>query len=48
MIDNDNCDGLDAVRSYNGAITLARAVNDQATRDLLSRIWKKVRSVDLL
>ena len=40
MISNDNSDELDAVRSYNEAITLARAVDDQGTVDLLSRILK--------
>lgn len=40
MINNDNSDELDAVRSYNEAITLARTVDDQGTVELLSRILK--------
>jgi bacterioferritin len=40
MINNDNSDELDAVRSYNEAIKLARAVDDQGTIDLLSKILK--------
>ena len=40
MINNDNNDELDAVRSYNEAIKLARTVDDQGTIDLLSRILK--------
>jgi bacterioferritin len=40
MINNDNRDELDAVRSYNEAIKLARAVDDQGTLDLLSKILK--------
>lgn len=40
MISNDNSDELDAVRSYNDAIKLARTVDDQGTIDLLSRILK--------
>ena len=40
MINNDNSDELDAVRSYNEAIALARATDDQGTVDLLSRILK--------
>jgi bacterioferritin len=40
MISNDNNDELDAVRSYNEAIKLARAVDDQGTVDLLSKILK--------
>jgi bacterioferritin len=40
MISNDNDDELDAVRSYNEAIKLARAVDDQGTVDLLSKILK--------
>jgi bacterioferritin len=40
MIKNDKSDELDAVRSYNEAIKLARAVDDQGTVDLLSRILK--------
>jgi bacterioferritin len=40
MIKNDNSDELDAVRSYNEAIKLARSVDDQGTIDLLSKILK--------
>ena len=40
MISNDNTDELQAVRSYNDAIKLARAVDDQGTVDLLSKILK--------
>ncbi len=40
MINNDNNDELDAVRSYNEAIKLARAVDDQGTIDLLAKILK--------
>ena len=40
MINNDDIDELDAVRSYNEAIKLARAVDDQGTVDLLSKILK--------
>jgi bacterioferritin len=40
MINNDNKDELDAVRSYNEAIKLARSVDDQGTVDLLSKILK--------
>jgi len=40
MIDNDDSDELDAVRSYNEAIKLARAVDDQGTVDLLTKILK--------
>jgi bacterioferritin len=40
MINNDDKDELDAVRSYNEAIKLARAVDDQGTVDLLSKILK--------
>ena len=40
MINNDNNDELDAVRAYNEAIKLARAVDDQGTVDLLSKILK--------
>jgi len=40
MINNDDQDELDAVRSYNEAIKLARAVDDQGTVDLLSKILK--------
>jgi bacterioferritin len=40
MISNDNSDELNAVRTYNEAIKLARAVDDQGTADLLSKILK--------
>ena len=40
MISNDNNDELDAVRSYNEAIKLARSVEDQGTVELLSKILK--------
>lgn len=40
MINNDNRDELAAVRSYNGAIQLARTADDQGTVDLLSKILK--------
>ncbi len=40
MIKNDNSDELDAVRSYNEAIKLARSVDDQGTIDLLTKILK--------
>jgi bacterioferritin len=40
MISNDNSDELEAVRSYNEAIKLARAVDDQGSVDLLSKILK--------
>ena len=40
MINNDDKDELDAVRSYNEAIKLARAVDDQGTVDLLTKILK--------
>jgi bacterioferritin (cytochrome b1) len=40
MINNDNTDELDAVRSYNDAIKLARSVNDQGTVDLHTKILK--------
>jgi bacterioferritin len=40
MIKNDNSDELDAVRSYNVAISLARESNDQSTVDLLTKILK--------
>ena len=40
MIDYDNSDELDAVRSYNEAIKLARTVDDQGTVDLLTKILK--------
>ena len=40
MIKYDNSDELDAVRSYNEAIKLARSVDDQGTADLLTKILK--------
>jgi bacterioferritin len=40
MINNDDKDELDVVRSYNEAIKLARAVDDQGTVDLLTKILK--------
>ena len=40
MINNDDKDELDAVRSYNEAIKLARELNDQGTVDLLTKILK--------
>jgi bacterioferritin (cytochrome b1) len=40
MINNDDKDELDAVRSYNEAIKLARTVDDQGTVDLLTKILK--------
>jgi bacterioferritin len=40
MISNDNNDELDAVKTYNEAIKLAREVNDQGTVDLLTKILK--------
>ena len=40
MITNDDKDELHAVRSYNEAIKLARAVDDQGTVDLLTKILK--------
>ena len=40
MINNDNDDELDAVRSYNEAVKLARGVDDQGTVDLLAKILK--------
>ena len=40
MINNGNSGELDAVRSCNEAIKLARAVDDQGTIDLLSKILK--------
>jgi len=40
MSNNDDPDELDAVRSYNDAIKLARDVNDQSTVDLRTRILK--------
>ena len=40
MIKNDNGDELDAVRSYNEGINLARDSDDQGTVDLLTKILK--------
>lgn len=40
MIRYDNNDELDAVRSYNEAIKLARSVDDQGTADLLTKVLK--------
>ncbi|MGB2869255.1 MAG: bacterioferritin [Bacteroidota bacterium] len=40
MINNDNSDEVNAVRSYNEAVNLARSVDDQGSVDLLSRILK--------
>ena len=40
MISNDNGDELDAIHAYNGAIKLAREVDDQGTVDLLTKILK--------
>ena len=40
MIEYDNNDELDAVRSYNEAIKLARSVDDQGTADLLTKVLK--------
>ena len=40
MINNDDKDELDAVRSYNEAIKLARSVDDQGTVELLTKILK--------
>ena len=40
MITNDNGDEVNAVKSYNSAISLARETEDQATVDLLTRILK--------
>jgi bacterioferritin len=40
MINYGNSDELDAVRSYNEAIKLARTVEDQGTVDLLTKILK--------
>src|SRR3990172_6704028 len=38
IINNDSEDELDAIRSYNDAIKLAREVGDQITADLLTKI----------
>jgi bacterioferritin len=40
IIGTDQDDELGAVRSYNAAISLARAAEDQATVDLLTKILK--------
>lgn len=40
MISNDNNDELNAVNTYNKAISLARQVEDQVTVDLLTKILK--------
>jgi bacterioferritin len=40
MISNDDGAELDAVRSYNDAIKLARGIDDQGTVDLLTKILK--------
>lgn len=40
MITNDNGDEMNAVKSYNSAISLAREVEDQVTVDLLTKILK--------
>ncbi len=40
MINNNNSDELDGVCSYNEAIKLARAVDDQGTINMLSKILK--------
>lgn len=40
MIGNDDADELEAVRSYNDAIKLARELEDQGTVDLLTKILK--------
>jgi bacterioferritin len=40
MISNDNTAELNAVSAYNKAINLARAVDDQGTVDLLTKILK--------
>ena len=47
MINNDNNDELEAVRSYNDAIKLARSVDDQGTVELLSKIlgMRRVTSI---
>jgi bacterioferritin len=38
MITNDNEDEYQAINAYNGAIKLAREVNDHGTEELLSKI----------
>ena len=40
MINNDYNNELEVVRDYNGAIKLAREVDDQGTVDLLTKILK--------
>jgi len=40
MINNDNSDEHDAVRTYNAAIKLAHEVGDEGTVDLLTKILK--------
>jgi len=40
MISNDTHDELDAVKTYNEAITVAREVEDQGSLDLLTKILK--------
>ena len=40
MVNNDSTDELDAVKSYNEAIRLAREIDDQGTVDLLTKILK--------
>jgi bacterioferritin len=40
MINNDDDDEQDAVRTYNDAIKLAREADDQGTVDLLTKILK--------
>ncbi len=40
IINNDKASELSAVSSYNGAIKLAREVDDQGTVDLLTKILK--------
>ncbi len=40
MISNDDDDELEAVRTYNEAIKLAREVDDQGTVELLTKILK--------
>lgn len=40
MINNDNNDEHDAVRTYNAAIKLAHEVGDEGTVDLLTKILK--------
>jgi bacterioferritin len=40
MVNNDSHDELDAVKTYNAAISLAREIEDQGTVDLLTKILK--------